>query len=72
VSPRNATLKKANVEGKTTSSKRQKIEETSSDLAKAILDFGNIFSQIETVNMATQPSIEDNKLTAHYPCMMQL
>jgi hypothetical protein len=57
-------MKKANVEGKTTSSKRQKTEDTSSDLAKAVLSFGNILSHIETAKMATQASIEDNKLKA--------
>jgi hypothetical protein len=36
VSPRSATMKNANVEG-TTSNKRQKIEDTSSDLAKVVL-----------------------------------
>jgi hypothetical protein len=64
VSPRSAAIKKANMEGKATSSKQQKIEDTSFDLAKAILSFGNILSQIKIAKMATQANIEDNKLKA--------
>jgi hypothetical protein len=64
VSPRSAAMKKANVEEKTTSSKWQKIEDTSSDLAKAVLSFVNILSQIEIAIMAIQASIENNKLEA--------
>lgn len=62
VSPRSVALKKANLEGKTTSSKRQEIKDTSSILAKVVLCFENILNQIETAKMATQASIEDNKL----------
>ena len=60
VSPRIVAMKKANVEGKTTSSKQQKIDDASSNLVKVVLSFGNILSQI----MATQASIKDNKLKA--------
>jgi hypothetical protein len=64
VSPRSTTVKKANVEGKKTSNKLQKIEDTSFDSAKVVLSFGNILNQIETAKMAIQASIEDNKLKA--------
>ena len=64
VSPRSAAMEKANNEGKTTSSKRQKIEDIFSNFAKALLSFGNILSQIESAKMATQTSIKNNKLKA--------
>ena len=58
------TMKKVTVEGKKTLSKQQKTKDTSSDLANTILSFENILSQIENAKMATQASIEDNKLKA--------
>jgi hypothetical protein len=64
VSPRIAALKKVNVESETTSSKWQNIEDISSDFVKVFLGFGTILSQIETAIIATQASIEDNKLKA--------
>ena len=42
------------------SNKRQNIEDTFFDLAKAILSFENILSQIEIAKMATQANTKNN------------
>ena len=62
LSPRSIAMKKANVEGKRTSSKRQKIEDTSSDLTKAILNLVYILSQIEDNKLKAQLSMHDSTL----------
>ena len=50
------------MEGKRTLSKRKKIEDTSFDMEKAVLNFGNILSQIEDNKLKTQLSMHDSTL----------